>query len=487
MALLTDVALSALLLALYLLLPLGLMVILFLLSRRYRGMFDEIGFTRKEMGLLIVGSLSVFLTPVDVPVFAYQRYLLAFNVGGALIPTVLSIHLLRAKRIPWHHWFPGILAVSLITFFITRVQPSAGIVAEFPYLFLPSVSATLLALVLFSRESPRTPAFAYSTATLGSLIGADFFHLPELFEAPSFVGSIGGAGVFDLVYIAGILSFTLVLLFGSRRLRRLRNVVPHSELVQERISWELRASLYAIWSREYQMSIQRTLGAVQGRIRQVGAAFGLSGPLPDVLRRVVANPYILGQYDAVATAANNATADYAAAYWAVGQGQGILGALQQAERSRFAGVGRRAAAFAVDAFILGALILALYIGVSLLGPLADPFVLLLTFVFWAWSLQLFYFTLFEYFWKGYTPGKRILGIRVAARHDAQLDFITIFTRNVVRILDFVAGAYLVALIVMARSERIQRPGDMVADTVVVRDHVPPAAPPVSATAAFHKG
>lgn len=468
-----DVAYQLILVGVLLLLPLGLMLILFLMSRTYRGMFDEIGFTRKEMGLLLVGSLSVLLVPVDVPVFAYREYFLAFNVGGALIPVVLSIHLLRAKRVGWPYWLPSVIGVSLVTFFITRVQPAQGIVAEFPYLFIPSVSATLLALVLFSRDSPKTAALAYSTATLGSLIGADVYHLPELFATQGFIGSIGGAGVFDLVYVAGILSFSLVLIFGSRRLRRIRRTVPHAELAQERIAWELRASLYAIWTQQYQMSIQRTLGAVQEKIRAVAAAFGHKGSLPNALYQTVPNPVTLQQYQALAQQANNPHVDYSTAYWAIAQGQNILQQLHAAERTRFATVGQRVGAFSIDASVILALVVALYYGISFLAGIADPFVLFLTFLFWAWSTQLFYFTLFEYFWKGYTPGKRVVGIRVADRNGRPLDFITVFTRNVVRILDFVAFAYVPALIVMTRSQRVQRPGDMVADTVVLRRRLGP--------------
>ena len=40
----------------------------------------------------------------------------------------------------------------------------------------------------------------------GVVIGADLTHLPELFEKP-FMGSIGGAGIFDLVYLSGLISF----------------------------------------------------------------------------------------------------------------------------------------------------------------------------------------------------------------------------------------------------------------------------------------
>ncbi|MBI2078177.1 MAG: DUF1614 domain-containing protein, partial [Euryarchaeota archaeon] len=218
--------------------------------------------------------------PTDVPILLYKRWFLAANFGGAIIPTVLSIHLLRAKAIPWTAWGPGLLAVSLVTFFITRVQPELGIVAEFPYLFLPAFMGAALALILYSRSSPQAPAFAYATATLGSLIGADVFHMPELFQSADFKGSIGGAGVFDLVYIGGLFSLALVLLCATSRLRKLVATLPHAELARERARRELRQSALALMAGQSQLTAQRALGAVQERTRQLAVAFGVAGPYP---------------------------------------------------------------------------------------------------------------------------------------------------------------------------------------------------------------
>lgn len=461
---------------LYLFLPLGLMAILFGLSQKYRGMFDAIGFSRKEMGLLIVGSLSMLFVPDEVPVVVYRQYFLAVNLGGAIIPTVLSIHLLRSKRIPLLVWAPGVLAVSAITFLITRVQPSAGIVAEFPYMFLPALTGALLALLLYSRNSPRAPAFAYASATLGSLIGADIYHMPELFQSEAFVGSIGGAGVFDLVYIGGLVSVGLVLLFTTSQLRRLRATLPHAELARERVHAELRNSVTALMMGQYQLSAQRSLAAVQERIRQVGQAFGHGGAYPDALYRLVPDPNPLQAYHLIARYANVALLDFYSARWALQSAQGILQRLQAVERTRYAGLGRRTAAFLVDA-VLMTMVLASVVALVYAGgaAFADPVVLFLGVFFWAFMIQVLYFTVFEYYWKGQTPGKRLLGLRVLELNERPPDFITVFTRNTVRLIDFVLLGYLVSLLLIASGPRAQRIGDRIADTVVVREV--PAPPP----------
>lgn len=468
----------------FLVLPLGLMAILFALSRKYRGMFDEIGFTRKEMGLLIVGSLAaqlygLLLGASGVPLFAFGNYFLAIDVGGALIPTVLSIHLIRAKRIPAVVWAPAVLAVSLVTFLITRVQPSMGIVASFPYMFLPALSAAVISLALYSRDNPRTPALAYATATLGSLIGADVFHLPELFEAREFVGSIGGAGVFDLVYVGGIVSLAMVLLFAGSRLRGLRARMPHAELSKERVQSELRRAVVANMMGAYQQAAQRALGAVQERTAQLGRAYAVTGTYPAILERLVPDPNVLQSYTAVARAANTGGLDFATAHWSVLQAQALLQRLQGEERKRYASVARRLVAFLVDGLVMAALMALLAGLLFAAGPrLAQLELLSIAVILWGFTIQVLYFSLFEYFWNGQTPGKRLLRIRVYDLNGDRAGFITAFTRNTVRLLDFLLFGYAVSLLLIGLTERAQRIGDRVAETVVI--HERPASASISA-------
>jgi uncharacterized membrane protein/uncharacterized RDD family membrane protein YckC len=465
-----GIAYVLLLVVLYFFLPLGLMGTLFLLSRKYRGMFDEIGFSRKEMGLLIVGSLSTLLVPSEVPLVLYKNYFLAVNLGGAIIPTVLSIHLLSSKRIPFLVWGPSILAVSCVTFLVTRVQPNAGIVAEFPYMFLPAVAAATMSLVLYSRSSPRAPALAYATATLGSLIGADVFHLPELFQASQFVGSIGGAGVFDLVYIGGIVSFALVLVFATRRLRKLKATLPHAEVARERVLSELRNAVSAIMNGRYQLAAQRALGAVQERLKQLGRSLGRTGTYPVVLQSLVPDPNVSHAYDAIARYANVAELDFHSARWAIQQAQALLERLQAVERTRYAGPALRAGAFFFDALLMAGLVLLLGVGL-LVGAngVADNRIVVYALIFWAIMVQVVYFTVFEHFWKGRTPGKRLFGLRVVEIGDFRPTFITTFTRNAIRLLDFALLGYGVSLILIAVSDRSQRIGDRIAETVVLKD------------------
>jgi uncharacterized membrane protein len=69
-----------------------------------------------------------------------------------------------------------------------------------------------VALVLEPREAPRV---AYISGTLGVLIGADLLNLPAVRKMPSLMSSIGGAGVFDGIFLVGILAALLSGLSGA--------------------------------------------------------------------------------------------------------------------------------------------------------------------------------------------------------------------------------------------------------------------------------
>lgn len=81
-----------------------------------------------------------------------------------------------------------------------------------------------------------------------------------------------------------------------------------------------------------------------------------------------------------------------------------------------------------------------------------------------------YFTLFETFNHGRTPGKSVAKIRVIHRSGRAVSFVESLARNLVRVVDYLPGLYGVGLVTMFFSRQNQRLGDLVASTLVVRDH-----------------
>ncbi|MGA7413341.1 MAG: RDD family protein [Bryobacteraceae bacterium] len=78
----------------------------------------------------------------------------------------------------------------------------------------------------------------------------------------------------------------------------------------------------------------------------------------------------------------------------------------------------------------------------------------------------------EYFWKGQTLGKWMLGLRVMDMTGLELQFSQVVIRNLLRIFDQLPACGLVGGVAMLVSKHRQRLGDLAAGTVVVRDRRP---------------
>ena len=136
--------------------------------------------------------------------------IIAINVGGAVIPTLLSFYLLIRNRL----YFRGLVAVAIVTICVhAMAYPVRGVGIAEPT-FVPPVIATMVALLL-SRE--YAPPLAYIAGSLGTLIGADLLNLGNIQGLGAPVASIGGAGTFDGIFVTGILSVLLVSLMTGKK------------------------------------------------------------------------------------------------------------------------------------------------------------------------------------------------------------------------------------------------------------------------------
>jgi uncharacterized membrane protein len=135
---------------------------------------------------------------------------LAVNVGGAVIPVLVALRLIRRRGVTWRL----LLSLGLVTGLVFHLaQPIPGVGIALPPI-LPSVAAAVIALVLDRRAAPST---AFVAGTLGTLIGADLLNLGRIRALGAPVASIGGAGTFDGVFTVGVIAVLLAGLPGSRR------------------------------------------------------------------------------------------------------------------------------------------------------------------------------------------------------------------------------------------------------------------------------
>lgn len=84
-------------------------------------------------------------------------------------------------------------------------------------------------------------------------------------------------------------------------------------------------------------------------------------------------------------------------------------------------------------------------------------------------VQFGYFLLFEFFMKGSTPGKKIVGLKVMMANGEPLTFTAALVRNLLRIGDMLPGIYGVGILSVFLNKRYMRVGDLAANTVVVKD------------------
>ncbi|MDI3298044.1 MAG: DUF1614 domain-containing protein [Bacillota bacterium] len=124
------------------------------------------------------------------------------NVGGALIPGLFAFYLLTRAPL-----LPALVDVAVVALVAERIaRPRAGVGIVLPP-FIPPLVAVGVAFLL-ARGADVSPV-AYVGGVLGTLIGADLLHLREVVRADALALSIGGAGVFDGIFLVGMVAALL--------------------------------------------------------------------------------------------------------------------------------------------------------------------------------------------------------------------------------------------------------------------------------------
>jgi hypothetical protein len=116
--------------------------------------------------------------------------MVAVNVGGAVIPTLMSIYLLVKRDLR----VKGLVATAIVALVIHwMAEPISGLGIAVP-VFMPVLATAIVAVILSRQDSAP---LAYIAGSLGTLIGADLTNLDKVRGLGAPVASIGGAGTFD--------------------------------------------------------------------------------------------------------------------------------------------------------------------------------------------------------------------------------------------------------------------------------------------------
>ena len=146
--------------------------------------------------------------------YGKRKTLIAVNLGGALIPTAFSIYLLFNLGGSFFSYLKVLVAFLVVALVVNKTaRPVRGLGIAVPT-FVPPLTSALTAAILYPIYVKTNPFIvAYVAGTLGSLVGADLLNLDKVSKLGASVVSIGGAGVFDGIYMSGIMSVFLLWLF----------------------------------------------------------------------------------------------------------------------------------------------------------------------------------------------------------------------------------------------------------------------------------
>jgi uncharacterized membrane protein len=199
------------------------------------GAFANLGFSWGTAFLILLATLAgsfvnIPLATFENPIQVYEeefipfvqilyriplpaeRTTLSMNVGGALIPLLISAYILLESVAMTGSFMTVILAlvgvaiVAVVARLTSRVVPGLGIVTP---VFIPPLAALACGTALsvpLGAGAMAAPVIAYTSGTLGVLIGADLLNLGRIGDMAAPMVSIGGAGTFDGIFLAGVIA-----------------------------------------------------------------------------------------------------------------------------------------------------------------------------------------------------------------------------------------------------------------------------------------
>lgn len=131
-------------------------------------------------------------------------------------------------------------------------------------------------------------------------------------------------------------------------------------------------------------------------------------------------------------------------------------------QAELAGPVVRVLAYSIDILIRLLFLLVCAIALAFWGNAGQGGLLILMFV-----LEWFYPVYFEVCRRGQTPGKKQMGLAVVNDDLTPVSWGTSLVRNLLRVVDFLPGAYLFGLVSMVLNNRFARLGDLAAGTLVI--------------------
>lgn len=182
-------------------------------------------FTKTEILMVVLGPLFYYVSdigkivPLNVPLINLGDRVIGINIVGFIIPVAVSLKILIERRITLTDTCVVAGLTALVTYFYTYFDPATGIVTFF-FAIPPILAAGIAVMLREYGKRLNTPLLCYVGGTLGVLIGADILRLPKLVNYPwneeVFI-VIGGMGVMDSIFLAGIVALFSDIVLGKTK------------------------------------------------------------------------------------------------------------------------------------------------------------------------------------------------------------------------------------------------------------------------------
>lgn len=148
-------------------------------------------------------TLNVLGIEHNLPNWSTRHSVVAVNVGGCLIPLVISLYFLLG--IPIIQTIAAIVVVTMACYLLARPIPNVGIAVP---MFVPVVATIVSAWVACALLGGMSDLarISFTAGVVGTIVGADLLHLRDIEDTYARVVSIGGAGTFDGIFLTGVMA-----------------------------------------------------------------------------------------------------------------------------------------------------------------------------------------------------------------------------------------------------------------------------------------
>lgn len=434
---------------------------LFIFYMHKRNFLEKTGFGKAEVGMILVGSLFGMIA--DIPLIVSDESLLNINVGGGLIPVIVAGSLVYKKKINLYTLALATGIVSAVAFLITDFRPSMGIVAEFPQFLLPSFLGIVFAFV-FEREAEMRIPFAYTAAVMGNLIGADLVRIPMLVDE-GVLGSIGGAGAMDLVYLSGLIAAVPLIAFYY-------NSYPdgvHGSLLDDSINF-MRDGRFIKSVISSQKAVDRNIKKGWNLMKMRGdMALGQRFSPEMVMSYLGFHKYAIEDYKTMNRRGYRPTKKDAHKVFVTARF--LTASINEKLNKYFHSLSKRIIAYLIDLLLIFVpfvlILIFVFLRNTIITDMIQSYSYLLAIFSLMISIQFIYFTLLE--WKfGASLGKKLMGLKVVSDDMEAITFVQSAARNTARYADIILYFYIFSIVLMVSGGKNKRIGDYVAGTKVVK-------------------